>query len=276
MPAGRQANNGHAPPAEPSGVSPGKRKRGRPRKVRPGENGSGPAQALPNPLGPAQPSQAPHHRSPSPSDVVVLGHRRRTLRPVHSLTRTTSTSSKGAPHDPIDVDDAARRRKLVFASDTKPAHSFFTRTVESDGGRAPPAPSSAAQGETEEQPRSVMHSFFQANGGVTSGGGKLREGWGKGVKAGEGWLAPWPGRQCPSHVDAAEPSIAVSTRPVKRRRIVIDDHLDQGAPDYWHTTLAKATDMNGRSNPTATSATLPSLSARCWETSWKRPISATG
>ena len=219
---------------------------------------------MPASIVPAQPSQATHHRrSPSPSDVVVLGHRRRSFRPVHSFTRTTSTSSKGAPHDPIDVDDAVRRRRLVFASDIKPAHSFFTRTAESDGGRAPSVASTAAQGATDEQPRPLMHSFFQANGGVMDGGGKLREGWGKGVKEGEGWLTPWPGRQCPSHVAAAEPFAAGSKRPAKRRRIVIDDHLDQGASDYWLAIMMEATKTNGQSGSTATSAPLPSLSAIC-------------
>jgi hypothetical protein len=183
------------------------------------------------------------HRSSSPSDIVFTGHLRpdrpdRGAHPFFSRTASSSGSNKGVSQaDPIDVDVDVDEpvpapvfsghlevppipgsapvakpgpRKLAFASDAKPAHTFFSRVAEASGAGTPRATSVVSETATEasvsmpgsgtESKGKKVHAFFRMNGQGKAGG--LKDGWGGGVKEGKEWLVPWPGRVWPTHTGA--------------------------------------------------------------------------
>lgn len=209
-----------------SNPSPGKRKRGRPRKS---------GQPIPTPPSSPSPNQAlppaNGHSSSSPTDVVVVtGHRLKPDRSAHPIFQTVPSSTKGASHDPISVDEATRSgpRKLVFASDHKPAQSFFSAPPD-----VLPQPVTSVKDRIEK-----VHSFIQPNGNSTEIEGRLRDGWGKGIKEGEEWAAPWPKGDWPSHAAVAGPSsLAHSSSRKRKRKTDVDPHGENVEPEYWRNIL---------------------------------------
>lgn len=155
-------------------------------------------------------------------------------------------------------------KKHIFASDLKPAHSFFNRnnpttisratsvTSEKSGpgdsaaadpvsagpetvATSPPIPAIAPTAETApiQSPRKPVHNFFQSKGATTKPG-VLKNGWGQGVKEGEEWLAPWPGAVWPIHHDGAvEPNHAKPSMP---KRNYVPPTPDDGHV-FWHCVL---------------------------------------
>lgn len=199
------------------------------------------------------------HRSSSPSDIVFTGHLRPDrpdrpdrpepgAHPFFSRTASSSGSNKGVSQaDPIDVDVDVDEpvpaplssghlevppatgsapvakpgpRKLAFASDARPAHTFFSRVAEASGAGTSRATSVVSETATEasvsvpgsgtESKGKKVHAFFRMNGQGKAGG--LKDGWGGGVKEGKEWLVPWPGRIWPTHT-GAEPVGPSQSRP---------------------------------------------------------------
>jgi hypothetical protein len=120
-------------------------------------------------------------------------------------------------------------RKLVFAADQKATHSFFNRgqpllatTSEptlarpDDEVQAEMAKSTSAQGKVKKAAAAVSHPFFSAAGRPEVG--RIKNGWGGGVKEGEEWTVPLPGRIWPGHVGVSKPGEA-STSQLKRRPV---------------------------------------------------------
>lgn len=136
------------------------------------------------------------------SEIRITGHK---LAKSPLLSRSTSKVSTGASQeDAIDVEEEhrARPRKLVFAADRKAVHPLFARRDNKQnaedmatGGPAPVTPLEPAS-RSINVPTSPKkpHSFFSANTGKQDEPGKLKNGWGRGVKEGEEWLPPWPAR----------------------------------------------------------------------------------
>mgnify|MGYP002718956707 CR=1 FL=1 len=171
-----------------------------------------------------------------------------------------SSSSKGAVDDPIDVEEAPVKpgpKKLVFAADNKPAHSFFAKAATKDC--APPitsdsAPSGVssqsaarpvAAGSTAKEEK--VHTFFsmKSNGGVP---GKDKQGWGGGVKEGEEWSAPFPGRALfPSHEPVAGPSNYQSF--LHRRVQPTEREPEIDGSDFWSLYLNSSGPQTVQASP---------------------------
>ena len=145
------------------------------------------------------------------------------------FVRTISTSSKGASHDPIDVEHNARSgpRKLVFASDQKPAHSFFSASDE-----ATVLPEIPFKGKARN-----VNDFFVGDMTAAEHSAVVKTGWGGGVREGEEWMAPWPGGDWPSHEGAAGPSKALPSLMKKRKSRQVPRSIDSDRTDRWSSFL---------------------------------------
>ncbi|ORY34106.1 hypothetical protein BCR39DRAFT_518512 [Naematelia encephala] len=197
--------------------SPSKRNRGRPRK------------SLNTPSNASEEVSIhvhPPESGSSPTEIIITGHI--SSRPL--LSRTASTSSKGAPHDPIDVDSKSGPRKLVFAADKNGTHSFFSRPT-SDAALpsvAPPTASEAMVLTGSQNKAAKVHSFFKS-ARPTGAPGQLKDGWGS-TKGGEGSFAPYPRDDW---APAVEVSSLISDPPMnmKRRKLkALDSTVDD---DFW-------------------------------------------
>lgn len=259
--------------------SPGKN-RGRQRKPNVKPNGSGNGSRKTTRSTSTVRDQSPDiHiiRSSSPNDVEITGHINGVSRPTAlSRIKTTSNSSlKGASHqDPIDLEAAQTSlkpgpKRHVFASDLKPAHSFFSRNNPVTSSRAtsvasdksgpgdskqedqttlpepsalqPELPVTASTADTAplQTTKKPVHNFFQPAGAVAKPG-ILKNGWGQGVKEGEEWSAPWPGSTYsgwPVHEGGPiEPIIA---GPSMTKRNYTPQTIDDEST-FWHSVLRGA------------------------------------
>ena len=161
---------------------------------------------------------------------MVTGHRWHSDRVSTShFAQTTFTSSKGASHDPIDVERSARSgpRRLVFAGDQKPAHSFFSAS-----GEPTALPEIPLKGKAMN-----VNNFFKAEKMVAEHPGVVKTGWGGGIREGEEWLAPWPGGDWPSHESAAGPSMAPASLPKKRKNLQVPCSVNSDDADQWSSLL---------------------------------------
>jgi hypothetical protein len=160
---------------------------------------------------------------------------------------------------------------LVFASDAKPAHSFFSRVGETGSTRPTPEAAPARTAAPSDQlpldpvptpialaipsaqcdshppaipisqpiagPSKKAHTFFQTNGSASKSS-TLKAGWGNGIKEGAEWLPPWPGAEWPVHEGSADaPAIAspgVQKRPIPQAQVEEEDNA------FWHSVLARA------------------------------------
>ena len=150
------------------------------------------------------------------------------------FSRTISSSSKGAVHDPIDVEETGRGKlpagpkKIAFAADHKPAHPLFARVAagEANESRATsvvsetaPSEATVATAKTNTTAKSGKTlSFFSLESNGQNVPGKLKNGWGRGIKEGEELLPLWPGGDFPGHSTEAGPSF-MTTHTGKRRRL---------------------------------------------------------
>ena len=148
---------------------------------------------------------------------------------------TLSASSRGAADDPIDIEEDNHKlgpKKLVFAADTKPAHSFFSKgTINAINiGKPESVASDAAPSETTKSAAKAVngkqpakpHAFFSMNG-TKDIPGKEKSGWGNGVREGEEWLTPLPGGLWPNSEPIAGPS---NYRSSLLRRANRPNHMD--------------------------------------------------
>ncbi|RXK40128.1 hypothetical protein M231_02585 [Tremella mesenterica] len=147
-------------------------------------------------------------------------------------TLSDSSSSKGALHDPIqieeddhcDIEEVKKvPKKLVFASDTRPTHGFFSQVgsvvdkkadLETNG---PPEVMEKCHVESPAVEKvKKVHTFFSMNGHGDLPG-KLKPGWG-GVKEGEEWSVPFPRGDWPSHLHFTEVPSSIDSGLKKRKR----------------------------------------------------------
>ena len=135
-------------------------------------------------------------------------------------------------------------KKIVFASEQgKTAHSFFTRPLDQpastsssqvvNGSQEAAADSEAEADEADERGQMTLEAgpsgeitvpainglnghgdkrskgkvlgFFSGAAGAAMD--QLKDGWGRGVKSGDEWLAPWPGADFPSHPTCSSTSV---------------------------------------------------------------------
>ncbi|WWD17422.1 hypothetical protein CI109_101863 [Kwoniella shandongensis] len=209
--------------------SPVKRKRGRPRKSQQPNSSSidHPSASHPtiissSPIaihvqaGPSVATSKP--RAPRHSDDFVITSCSVGPSRTNGGVGLARTASRGlAPDDAIEIDEhhlqpvsssPAKPKKIAFAADSKPTHSFFSR-LEPDGGRSrassvasdtvpkPPlgdVPKAVDGGMIQKEKRAKQpHAFLKFAGGG-SGVSGLKNGWGK-----EEWNTPLPGGDWPSH-----------------------------------------------------------------------------
>jgi hypothetical protein len=190
--------------------------------------------------------------SSSPGEVVMTGHRV-VKAPLHPLF--SRSNGHGAHHNPIQIDEDSPQpvtgplRKLVFAADTKPAHTFFSRPALTLRGKA--AESSVGDPEEVEVERidlaeepARFHTFFKANG-TMSGSPRMAEGWGKHVKDGGERAAPLPGGVWPNHHDGAIGVPSHLSGPVmsRRRQRVLSSVEEDG---FWTEYLGRIPGEDGR------------------------------
>jgi hypothetical protein len=141
----------------------------------------------------------------------------------------------------------------VFASDAKPAHSFFSRPAPTasaaptpeiteppiTNGTVPvPIPEpKPAEAVAPTFPPKKVHNFFQpARNDVKPT--TMKNGWGHGIKEGEEWFPPWPGGDWPVHLGAVDtPSQAGPSRP---RRPIPETHACDPADVFWQSFLKQA------------------------------------
>ena len=210
--------------------------------------------------------------------------------PFIAMSRVNSASSRGTSHrDVIDIDEddqdapvvldvkQKQPRKLVFAADQRTAHSFFSRgpalaaaspvhsvVASSDavGGseldRGQPIGveiGQSSQGQAKKAAAgAAAHPFF--SGVSRPEPGKLRAGWGGGVKEGEEWLAPLPGRIWPGHVGLPASMGESSTTRLRRR----SEHGIQPADknEHWRNWSANtASHRQYAAAPRTAAAILP-------------------
>ncbi|ORX36758.1 hypothetical protein BD324DRAFT_627072 [Kockovaella imperatae] len=179
-----------------------------------------------------------HHDIPQssshPSALSVSKIKAKAL--TRTLSANSTSSSKGAKGDPINVDELtvpSGPKKIVFAADQKAAHSFFhRRAAEAVGPPNGSTPIQETQASLSSKGRPV-HGFF--SNGLGAGGsvpGQLRDGWGHGVKIGGEWVAPLPGGQCPTHIGAAEFSSAgPSKRPTRAKSSIFEHPSEKNG--FW-------------------------------------------
>lgn len=234
-----------------SSPSPGKRKRGRPRKIRE------PTTSPPSLPSPDQAGLSNGHPSSS-TDVIVTGHRLNPNLPSHPyFSRTVSSSSKGASYDPIDVESPVRAgpRKLIFASDQKAAHSFFAAPHEVIAPVEVAVKGKAAK----------VYAFFEASDAKADSQGRIRDGWGRGLKEGGEWAAPWTGGIWPSHEGVSGPSSVSHCLKKATKHSKIRSRSDSSGKDYWEGIFRQALllSRNGVSNsPHRSPQSLPPLCAQ--------------
>jgi DNA polymerase III delta prime subunit len=138
----------------------------------------------------------------------------------------------------------------VFASDTKPAHSFFSRPTPITSAAPSEIPESPNTNGTvpipEPTPAEVVvpifpskkvHNFFQparTDAKTTT----MKNGWGHGIKEGEEWIPPWPGGDWPVHSGVVDTSSqAGPSRP--RRHTPKAKSCDPDA-GFWQSFLKQA------------------------------------
>lgn len=235
-------------------------------------------------------------RSSSPNDVVVTGASASALNRANGRDRpdrakTGSTASlRGSTHrDAIDVEEVPAQskpgpKKYAFASDAKPAHSFFGRLNQATSSRdtsveaskaASPAPtqteldinSTSAEPiiSREQKPAKQVHNFFKSSGTATKAG-DLKKGWGRGVKEGEEWPAPWPRGEWAQRVNVFEehPHAGPST---PRRPRVPRPASASNDPAFWQGILSRAeTETTSRPRSQATRPRLSKMPAGNRET----------
>jgi len=186
---------------------------------------------------------------------------RRPKHPVFSRANTTSTTDlRGQTHkDAIDVEKTtspikAGPKKLVFASDTKPAHSFFFARPAQTTSAVPipeitqPTTTNETVPISEPTPAEVVapifppkrvHNFFQpARSDIKTT--TMKNGWGHGIKEGEEWFPPWPGGDWPVHSGVVDTSSQAGPsrprRPIPQAQ-TCDPDQDQG---FWQSFLKQA------------------------------------
>lgn len=227
---------GLAEEAAPSpAASPEKKKRGRPRKSQVSHLSQPSLSRLPSPPTIVLSSDPVDPDEEGDSSSIDRPSALHTTHPILRIQRTLSSSSKGASHDPIDVEttpgkgaahdpiaveegsEKPGRRKLVFASDNKRPHAFFAHLAPNGKGSASrdssvlsdapsattaataaTAPPSEAPSTSRAPPKKKVHAFFAMNGAGRATVGE-QKGWGNGVKEGEEPVAPLPGGIWPNH-----------------------------------------------------------------------------
>jgi len=174
------------------------------------------------------------HSPSSPSDVVITGHRPLPDRPPHHFfSRTVSTSAQGASHDPVSVERPPHTgpRKLAFASDHKPTHSFFS---ESTG-----VPKQADVTARSLMPE--MNPFLNGDSEKSDAPGRIKEGWGRNLKEETLPRAPLPGGDWPDHHhDVAGPSDIPNKTLHKRKPRIMKDRSIEEDTGYWKLMLGRA------------------------------------
>jgi hypothetical protein len=247
-------------------ASPIKKRRGRPPKVKTSEE-AGPSRRSTRSASTSKDTpHIPYVRSSSPNDIVITGGSqngsrngaKRPKQPILSRANTTSTTDlRGQSHkDAIDVEKTvspvkAGPKKLVFASDAKPAHSFFARpSVTTSAVATPEPPEPTASNSTEPIPESKavevtapalppqkVHNFFQpARSDIKTT--TIKYGWGHGIKEGEEWLPPWPGAEWPVHLGAG--AMSAQAGPSRPRRKAPEVQPCDPADGFWQSFLAQA------------------------------------
>jgi DNA polymerase III delta prime subunit len=177
--------------------------------------------------------------------------------PVFSRANTTSTTDlRGQTHkDAIDVEKTtspvkAGPKKLVFASDTKPAHSFFARPTPitsaapseipeppNTNGTVPIPEPTPAEVVAPILPPKKVHNFFQparSDAKTTT----MKNGWGHGIKEGEEWLPPWPGGDWPVHSGVVDTSCQAG--PSRPRRPIPEAKACDPDQGFWQSFLTQA------------------------------------
>ena len=188
------------------------------------------------------PQPAPHeiiHLSsdpPDPPDPIDLPQPRPLAQlkrnPFSRTVSNVSTSSKGAHNDPIDVDEHTGPRKIVFAADQKPAHSFFSRRPPETQSTGLPLAEKSVSGDKP------VHAFFANGFASSSNPGELKDGWGRGVRAENERPAPLPGGPMPSHTGYSTTASEKGEHATRRETPDIHGDLDM-ANDFWKVTLSQ-------------------------------------
>ncbi|WVQ67800.1 uncharacterized protein L199_006005 [Kwoniella botswanensis] len=159
-------------------------------------------------------------------------------------------------------------KKIAFAADKKPQHSFFSRlninpvpnlgengTTDGNRSRASSFNSvnTALSGEEpkdkgkskEKDKKKIVHGFF--NNVSMASEGVLKNGWGKGIKEGEELIAPLPRGEWPNHfshinLDTQYTSFVQNQEagPSRRRRPLPKEVSDDG---FWYSILENSTSV---------------------------------
>jgi len=247
--------------------SPMKQKRGRPPKLKPpAEAGQSRRSTRSVSTRPDSPP-IPYVRSSSPNDVVVTGGSqngvakkgsKRAKQPALSRANTTSTTDlRGQTHkDAIDIEKTASPvkagpKKLAFASDARPAHSFFSRPSATTTVVTPPEAAEPTNiDETAPTPETIVaniaalvapskkvHGFFQP-ARSDSKTATMKSGWGHGIKEGEEWLPPWPGAEWPVHLGSSGDRSS-EAGPSRQRRTVPEVSPCDPDDTYWLSILSQ-------------------------------------
>ncbi|WVW83770.1 hypothetical protein I302_105791 [Kwoniella bestiolae CBS 10118] len=219
----------------------------------------------------------------APPSSVFTGPASSSRRPSTDYEVTGQTRSiKGTgSHDAIEIDQNSSPdrpipisstspikvgpKKIAFAADKKPQHSFFSRltantpigtdTNGSGSGNRSRASSinsvntalsgedtgPTARKEKEKEKKKGVHGFFK-NVSLASEG-VLKNGWGNGIKDGEELVAPLPRGEWPNHFTPPHPGNIVlkynsEAGPSRRTRPMVKEALDDG---FWYSVLANST-----------------------------------
>lgn len=251
--------------AEQNQSLPAKQKRGRPPKTKPPSE-AGPSRRSTRSVSTTKDTHIPYVRSSSPNDIEVTGGSqngtakngaRRPRQPVFSRANTSSTTDlRGQTHkDAIDVENTVSPvkpgpKKLVFASDTKPAHSFFSKPPQTASVATPPEATmtslnngcepipepKAAEVTASGAPSKQVHNFFQptrSDAKTTT----MKKGWGHGIKEGEEWLPPWPGAEWPVHLGQVDTLPQAGPSRPRRSAPEVRPCEDDG---FWQSFLTQA------------------------------------
>ncbi|WVR07163.1 hypothetical protein IAU60_004204 [Kwoniella sp. DSM 27419] len=151
-------------------------------------------------------------------------------------------------------------KKIAFDADrTKPAHGFFARIAPGQAsgrfrassaasetvGDIPPVVQQVPITQTvetkgkEKDKRSKPHSFFVMSAQATLG--RLKDGWGQGVKEGDEWPAPWPSGTLTDQAEAeSSPYTDSGVGPSRRAKHLAPHATDDG---FWYSVLESSSQI---------------------------------
>ncbi|OCF74779.1 hypothetical protein I204_05161 [Kwoniella mangroviensis CBS 8886] len=163
-------------------------------------------------------------------------------------------------------------KKISFAADKKPQHSFFSRlnvnpdpnsgengTTDGNRSRASSINSvnTALSGEEpkdtgkskEKDKKKIVHGFFKNVSMASEGVSK--NGWGNGIKEGEELIAPLPRGEWPNHFSPTDPDIQYpafvqnqEAGPSRKKRPFRKEVMDDG---FWYSVLENADSVSSGS-----------------------------